>query len=409
LIHGSLSPQTVEAVGYSVQLNTASIRRLGKKPRVEWNKPQYVAPENKEANLTTAADVWCLGATVFEVLSQHPFGTPGVELEKGLPLGGVILRCLDKNPTTRCTLKEAPLVEQSQATTSATQPETPSAAAPQVIDAKTIPFRPQDYGAPPNATPASARTASTSRIPHPLTPKAPPRQVTKDDMALVPVGKRHKGVQRQPVGARIRTLDAPEHEPIILGPASDPSAPGVSARVLALGNRPTLVRNVIAVIGLAALAAVALWLIIIPKLQSTEQPLTSTVSAQTATDARPDIPNLTTAPTPTPAIPNNPVAVAPAPAVQPETAPPGPAKKNERLRVVLASFDTRAKALRAMETVSQEHPELLLRIGPVASDSGEAKFALAVGGVLARDEADPLLGRLLKKGLKTAHIVRADK
>ena len=96
LIHGSVSPQTVEAVGYSVQLNTASVRRLGKKSRVEWDKPQYLAPESRGTNRTTAADVWCLGATLFEVLAQYAYGTPGVELEKGLPLAAVILRCVEQ-------------------------------------------------------------------------------------------------------------------------------------------------------------------------------------------------------------------------------------------------------------------------------------------------------------------------
>ena len=33
LIHGSVSPETVQAVGYTIQLDTENVRRLGKKPR----------------------------------------------------------------------------------------------------------------------------------------------------------------------------------------------------------------------------------------------------------------------------------------------------------------------------------------------------------------------------------------
>ena len=130
LMHGSVSPETVQAVGYTIQLDTESVRRLGTKPRIEWTKPRYLAPEMRDANTTTASDVWCLGATLFEVLAQEPYGTPGAELERGLPLAAVIQRCLEKNPATRCTLKEAPaFVETPPAKPEAVPPQ----AKPEVI------------------------------------------------------------------------------------------------------------------------------------------------------------------------------------------------------------------------------------------------------------------------------------
>ena len=294
LIHGSLSPQTVEAVGYTVILNTESVRRLGKKLRVEWSKPQYLAPESKGANLTTAADVWCLGASLIEVLSQHPYGSPGGELDKGLPLAAVIQRCIDKNPVTRCTLKEAPAFEaaEPEATVVGTPPAPKAEAAPVVTpvsEAKVLQppgFRVEDYEAIPVGPPPSPATARSgaSRIPQPLTPKAAPKPITKEEMALVPVGKRHKRVQkRQPIDARIRTLDersqseTAEEERTFFMPAVD-------ARILAVGNRSNLVRNVIAAAALAALFFAAIHFIIIPKLQSTEAPMTSRISAQTPVD-----------------------------------------------------------------------------------------------------------------------------
>jgi hypothetical protein len=434
LIHGSVSPCTVEAVGYSVLLNTESVRRLGKKPRVVWNKPQYLAPESKEANVTTAADVWCLGATVFEVLSQLPYGSAGAELERGLPLAAVIQRCLDKNPVTRCTLKESPSFEDAAPPPPVqVQPEpvVPASPAPETVAA---PPRAATPAAPPRAaTPAAPpppsrpveprspvqgvrtdrNSAPASRIPHPLTPKAPAKQVTKEDMALVPMGKRHKKVEkRQPVGARIRTLDEPE-QVFVMGEATTSSGlPAVSARTLAVGNRPNLIRNVVASVGLALLFAAAVKFIIIPKLQSTEEPLNSGISAQTTSDAaRPDpLPNVPGNPEPAPPNPVIPVpanttsrqpASAHAPEAEPIAAPP---VKRELFRVVLSSFTGRTDAAHALDTLAQQHPDLILQALPAKGEIGESKFLVVVGGVLNRNEAQQLQQRLFSKGLKTAHL-----
>ena len=414
LIHGSLSPETVEAVGYSVQLNTENVRRLGKKPRIQWSKPQYLAPESKEANLTTASDVWCLGATVFEVLSQSRYGSPGVELEKGLPLAAVIQRCLDKNPATRCTLKEAPTISEAP-------PEPPPAAAPvapePVIETKrapesraTTPTTPAAAGpkAPPPAPPPPSRPAAASpasRIPQPLTPKEAPKLVSKEDMALVPVGKRQRKVEKhQPVGARIRTLDEPERV-FAMGEASteSSSAPGVSARILALGNRPKIVRNVLAGIGLAVLFVAAIWFITIPKLQSTQEPLTNNLSAQTANDARAEAAAQNLATQPTQAATQTPTAapVTPPPAAQ---AMPTPPVSRDLFRVVIATFGTRGEANHEQDLLSQLHPEFIFQIFMVKSDATDTRYTVTVGGVLDRGEAQQLLQRVLAKGLKTASI-----
>ena len=166
LLHGCVSPQTVEAVGYSVQLNTESVYRIGKTPRIQWSKPQYLAPESKNLNLTTAADVWCLGATLFEVLAQEPYGTPGAELDKGLPLAAVIQRCLEKNPLTRCALKEASSVArgaiENGASAHAHAPPEPLTASP---------VQPEPAAKPPQASAAApraeAKTASRQHKPPP--------------------------------------------------------------------------------------------------------------------------------------------------------------------------------------------------------------------------------------------------
>jgi serine/threonine protein kinase len=390
LLHGAVSPQTVEAVGYSVQLSTENVHRVGQNPRIEWHKPQYLAPESKNLNLTTAADVWCLGATLFEVLSQERYGTAGAQLEQGLPLAAVIYRCLDKNPLTRCTLKEAPVIEQNTAhAPPAAKPEPvptpqpvapPSAASPSMAaappPAPAAPPPPQHVESksaqayiptappppiPPRSAPTTGNRAASSRLPQPLTPKEPPKQVTSEDMALVPIGKRHKKVQRQPVGARIRTLDGPDQDHPVGEAISTVLGPAVSARITALGHKSTLVRNIGAVAGLAAILAAAVWFIVLPKLKSIDEPLTSMAPVQISNDSVTIAPDGKPAPaTPQTADPSSP---APMPAANSATTEdtPAPPRPHVTYRVVVGVSNSSQEAIHEMEQLSKQHPELILQ------------------------------------------------
>jgi hypothetical protein len=438
LLHGAVSPQTVEAVGYSVQLSTENVHRVGQTPRIEWQKPQYLAPESKNLNLTTAADVWCLGATLFEVLSQERYGTAGAQLEQGLPLAAVIYRCLDKNPLTRCTLKEAPVIEQNSAQAPPAakpepvptpQPAAPPSAAPppmaaapppapaappppQPAESKSAPAysptTPPPPPIPPRGSPTTAtRITSSSRLPQPLTPKEPPKQVTKEDMALVPIGKRHKKVQRQPVGARIRTLDGPDQDHPVGEAISTVLGPAVSARITALGHKSTLFRNIGAVAGLAAILAAAVWFIVLPKLKSIDEPLTSAAPVQISNDSVTLAPD--GKPAPVPLQTADPSSPAPAPAnnATPDDTP-APPKHYVGYRVVLGAFNSREDALHELAQLSQQHPELILHIVKMSVESAnnQIKTVVTVGGTLDQSEAQPLLDRCLKKGLKSAHLER---
>jgi serine/threonine protein kinase len=470
LIHGSVSPETVQAVGYTIQLDTEDVRRLGTKPRQVWNKPRYLAPESGTANTTTAADVWCLGATLFEVLAQEPYGTPGAELEEGLPLGGIISRCLDGNPATRCTLKEAPASEKAAPVqpvaakpepnqpepkqsepvkleavvaeppvAAPVKPETPPRIEPQVFSAPqtaTSDLKPETKPAVENKPVAAERPAPPapprpvdnripgsrpplgSRIPHPiaqhpLTPKPANRQVTKEDMALVPVGKRHKKVQgaRQGVGARIRTLDGPTRE----APEDEYASRGPAARILAVGKKANFVRGIVAGVLLAALFAAAVWFIIIPKLQTPIEPAAKTDSAQTAPPQFLNGSlNATAAPgqIPPAQLPGTlPPITGPASAANPAETPaaadtqPIVRTRPERFHVVLGSSDTRAEAVQRLEKLSQQHPELFLQMMSSRSNTGSRVYLVIAGGALSRDEAEQLRQRIIAKGLKSVDLV----
>jgi serine/threonine protein kinase len=463
LMHGSVSPETVQAVGYSIQLDTESVRRLGTKPRVEWSQPRYLAPESKEANLTTASDVWCLGATLFEVLAQEPYGSEGAQLDKGLPLGAVIARCLEKDPGQRCTLKEAPGFVEARPPAPPLIAEVKVQAPPAKVEVKTeekpaapsqpppsykesekpyiepaAPYRPPAGEArraprpvtpplpsppPPPARPvehvapgaSAARATSGSRLPQPLTPKNAPRQITKEDMALVPMGKRHKKVQgkRLPIDARIRTLDGPSREAEEESASS--SAPAVVARMLGVGTKSNFVRGIVAGVLLAVLFVAAIWLIIIPKLQSPTEPAVGAEAGQTGAPAVPaerstaiPIPAgaevTTSIPLPgDPSLPKSGSSRAASDALT-LTENDTPRPRPQQFRVVLSVFDNQQEAFRKLMTLSQQHPDLLLHLVPPRRLDPDKRYLVVAGGLLSRSEAEELRQRITRKGLATARI-----
>ncbi len=108
LAHGCLSPSQVLAVGEAIKLPVGCVRAFGIPPSLEIQKPVYLAPESAGENLTAEADLWCLGATVFESLSQHPWSEDlRVQLDAvPEPFAAIAHRCLQDDPTERATLGE---------------------------------------------------------------------------------------------------------------------------------------------------------------------------------------------------------------------------------------------------------------------------------------------------------------
>lgn len=106
--HGCLSPYEVFAVGESIKISRECARRIGTKPLVEAVEARYKAPESNGGNLTTAADVWCVGATVFEALTQRECkpGCAEHALTLPSPFSEIVRHCLDAEPGKRCTLAE---------------------------------------------------------------------------------------------------------------------------------------------------------------------------------------------------------------------------------------------------------------------------------------------------------------
>jgi hypothetical protein len=108
LVHGCLSPEQVFAFGNSIKLSTMCARAIHTPGPIDLAPAKYIAPESQTANLTPAADVWCLGATLFEALTQRPYSPEkqGEVPQIQQPFAAVIQRCFRADPGTRPPLSE---------------------------------------------------------------------------------------------------------------------------------------------------------------------------------------------------------------------------------------------------------------------------------------------------------------
>ena len=106
LVHGGLSPEQVMAVGETVKVSTSGVRRIGSSDGLDVHKPKYRAPESPEGNISPAADIWCLGATLLQALTQRGCSENCLEEAARLPapFDAILTRCLQTEPMARGTL-----------------------------------------------------------------------------------------------------------------------------------------------------------------------------------------------------------------------------------------------------------------------------------------------------------------
>ena len=111
LVHGQLKPPNILVVDDQLKLASDTIRPAGA-PRAGTDTPSpYDPPEAVNGRITAAGDIWALGITLVEALTQRPPVWPGkgsenVSLPAGLPPTVVeaIGRCLSSNPADRPTV-----------------------------------------------------------------------------------------------------------------------------------------------------------------------------------------------------------------------------------------------------------------------------------------------------------------
>jgi hypothetical protein len=109
LVHGCVSPDEVFAFGESIKLSADSVRKIDSAAVLEVTEARYLAPESASQNVTPAADVWCLGATLLEALTRKKCAGPDCREDAATvaePLGRILKKLLDPDPAHRARLAD---------------------------------------------------------------------------------------------------------------------------------------------------------------------------------------------------------------------------------------------------------------------------------------------------------------
>ncbi len=109
LVHGRIKPSNIMASGDQIKLSSDSLQSAGVIPATSL----YDAPEVQTAGISAASDIWSLGMTLVEVLTQHvpvwdPARMRGPEVASQVPepFRGIAQCCLQLDPAKRCGLRE---------------------------------------------------------------------------------------------------------------------------------------------------------------------------------------------------------------------------------------------------------------------------------------------------------------
>ena len=112
IVHGHLRPENILVVDDTVKLSTRSLYVAGQRVGRTVARQVYNAPETSSEAISPAADIWSLGVTLVEALTQYPLwdrsieGEPIVPASIPEPFNTIARECLRTDPARRCTLSE---------------------------------------------------------------------------------------------------------------------------------------------------------------------------------------------------------------------------------------------------------------------------------------------------------------
>ncbi len=112
-VHGDLKPANILATGDHLKLSSDASSRIGESQSVSRRAGAYDPPEAISGMLTPAADVWSLGTTLVEVLTQHlpewqpaPNCEPVVPVNLPAPFLEIARQCLRLEPHRRISVAD---------------------------------------------------------------------------------------------------------------------------------------------------------------------------------------------------------------------------------------------------------------------------------------------------------------
>jgi TonB family protein len=110
-VHGHLKPSNLLVVGEQLKLSSDGLRAAGNSGKRFPATEIQDAPETAAGNITAAADLWSLGVTLVEALTQRPpvwnrstQREPVVPESMPQPFFGIARECLRTDPARRCSL-----------------------------------------------------------------------------------------------------------------------------------------------------------------------------------------------------------------------------------------------------------------------------------------------------------------
>jgi TonB family protein len=200
LAHTRIKPGNILAAGDQLKLSSDTLSEIGSSPVAVPQTGIYAAPESATTPVSAAADLWSLGVTLVEALTQRtPVFRGQTDVELPLretipaPYLEIAQRSLQVDPSRRATLKEisallnptstAPYrdaVQNAEVHTPATQsPETLVAALEHPETPKTLPVAETAAAvAAVEPTKKSLASQQVSLLPHTLLPASPDRDTT---------------------------------------------------------------------------------------------------------------------------------------------------------------------------------------------------------------------------------------
>jgi TonB family protein len=184
LVQGRLKPQNILVVDDQLKLASDTIRPAGESTPIFARASPYDPPEAKSAGISAAGDIWALGITLVEALTQHPpawpegnFETNDVTAALPPPFAEIVRQCLNRNPAERPTVAgveaqinpttvvpPAPLATAAPPAPAAAPPAPPATVAPPATPAPPAPAA---------APPTPPATVAPPATPAPRAPSAP--------------------------------------------------------------------------------------------------------------------------------------------------------------------------------------------------------------------------------------------